>query len=137
MIGKAVDHDLAALDARGSESAGRAPRILDPVLGLVNAAGRSEQAQEGACRRRGKGAERRRVALHLRQGGLAQDRNEGEVGRRAQRGDVEVAELAGERGALSVQLAEPVAQSFKAGGVDHRVTSHASQRLRRLYVFTS
>ncbi len=119
VVGETVDHRLAALNAGGGERPRRAPRIGVGGLRLVDAGGRRKEAREGAGRRGGERAERRLGALHFGERGLPQYRDQREVRRRAQRGEVDVAELAGKRMALPMQFAEPIAQGLETGVVDH------------------
>ena len=101
-------------------------------LGFVDAARRGEEARERTERRRCEAAERRLGGLHRGEVGLAQNRDQREIGGRAQLSEIDVADLAGERMAPPMQFAEPIAEGLETGVVDHGPRPYANQRLRRL-----
>ena len=116
VVGEAVDHDLARLDPRGGEGLCRAPGV----------GGRRIRARRGRrARRTGAGNAPIGAAARPPNGGSAacisasaDFRSTGisaRSARPAQVADVDVADLAGERVAQSVQFAEPVAQAPRSG----------------------
>ncbi|MFO1068899.1 MAG: hypothetical protein U1E14_10295 [Geminicoccaceae bacterium] len=67
--------DVARPEAGGEHRPGEAPVVEPRPLGIVDRAGRGEDAGQPGGRRGGEAAERRRRMLQRQQVGLAQDRD--------------------------------------------------------------
>ena len=141
VVGKTVEHHVSRREPRGDERSRRVPEIGAPALGLVDRAGRDEDARKARWRSRVEAAEGSRRLLQRDELGLAGDRQRRQRSSTGDRGGIDIGEcVAIERGVglrvrhLRGQPRKEIALALGGRAGLQRIVApchQASQRLRR------